>query len=123
MIAEKDPADYDSARPDCAAYLYNLARWYAIAYDELKGVHNAKEEARRYLAYGLARSRSLWDSKLLNPNFKGLINEGDLRVLKDELKKKLHEKPELARLMGEKFKTEIGEILVIVDQRLGRPVK
>ncbi len=121
MKTHIDPADFDPARADCAGYLYNLATWYEIAYDNYIGVRNAREEARRYLAYSLARSPSLWDTVENDENFKSMRDEGDLEKIKQELDKKLTEKPELVELTEEKFKIEIDKILEKVDRTLGRP--
>jgi len=123
MIDQKDPADYDSAHPEWTTYLYNLAIWYELSLKLNAGVHNAKEEARRYLAYSLARPQSLWNSRYLNQHFDLLYEDGDLEVLQEELRKKLHEKPALATMTGDNFKSEIDMILKMVDQKLGRPVK
>ena len=60
---EMDPADFDPERPDCAAYLYNLTYWYAIAAKRYPVyVPPAKQSTRRYVAYCLARSEDLWDT-------------------------------------------------------------
>jgi hypothetical protein len=119
---EMDPADFDPDQPDCAAYLYNLATWYASAYDHYVAISNGepREQARRYLAYSLARSRSLWDSCESDENFKSLREEGDLAMLKKELDERLSIRPDLARIMGDAFKNEIDTILERVDERLGR---
>jgi tetratricopeptide (TPR) repeat protein len=134
MKTRIDPADFDPARADCAGYLSNLATWYQIAYDKFVGVPNAKKEARRYLAYSLARSRSLWDTVENDKNFKSMRDEEDLGVLKEELDKKLREEREmekklgkklieerkLATMKGQNFRTEINKILEKVDRTLGR---
>jgi hypothetical protein len=118
-----DPADFDPCRADCAAYLYNLAIWHELAYDHFIAIPNRipREEARLYLAYCLARSQSLLDVVENDANFRSMREEGDLEKLKEELDMKLTEKPELAKMTGENFKTEINNILEKVDQRLGRP--
>ena len=48
-----DPADFDPDRADCAAFLYNLATWYTLAYDsylgdKIVGISNVRprDEAR-----------------------------------------------------------------------------
>ncbi len=120
MKTQIDPANYDPTRADCAGYLYNLATWYQLAYDNFIGVPNAKKEARRYLAYSLARSRSLWDWAETDEIFKSMRVEGDLEKLVQELDKKLSEKPGLAILTGKEFKIEIDPILANIDQSLGR---
>jgi hypothetical protein len=122
MKREIDPSDYDPNRADCAAFLYNLAIWYEIAYDKFVDVPNVvpRDEARRYLAYSLARSRSLWDMVENDEIFKSMREERDLEILKKELDKKLCEERKLAMMTGDNFKTEIGLILAKVDQTLGR---
>lgn len=119
---ESDPADFDAERADCATFLYNLATWYELAYDNYVPIPNVKprEEARRYLAYCLARSQDLWNEVEKDINFQSMRNEGDLEMLKEELHKKLKNNPELAKLTGQMFKYEIDGILEEVDRRLRR---
>lgn len=123
MKKQTDPADFDFKRADCAAYLYNLAIWYQIAYDNYVGIPNVipRDEARRYLAYSLVRSPNFWDVVQNDDNFKSMRDEGDLEKLKQELREKLDKEPELVRMTGKHFKTEIGKILEKVDQLLLRP--
>ena len=118
-----DPADFDPKRADCAAFLYNLAIWYEIAYDKLVEVPNVvpRDEARRYLAYSLVRSPSLWDTVENDENFKSMRDEGDLEKLKEELDKKPSEEHELLKMTEQNFRTEIDNILKKVDYMLGRP--
>lgn len=131
-----DPADFDPQRADCAAYLYNLAIYYGMAYDHLVNISNVvstRDEARRYLAYSLVRSRSVRDmsEQVLDEKpggkpkndeniVKRMRDEGDLKILLEIIKKELDEKPKLTELTGEDFKSEIDKILGMVDQRLGR---
>lgn len=117
-LISQDPASFNPKRADCASYLYNLAIWYQLAFDNTIDVPNAREEARRYLAYSLARSQSQWDKKYLNIHFQSMDQEDALEFLKEELGKKLSKKPELVGLIGEKFKTEIDEVLEKVTCRL-----
>jgi biopolymer transport protein ExbB/TolQ len=125
LKTQMDPAGFEPARADCAAYLYNLATWYQIASDKYVYIPNvkSKDEARRYLAYSLVRSRSFWDIVENDINFKSMGDASDLEILKKELAKKLSEERELVRMTGENFKTEIGKILEKVDQLLGRPAR
>lgn len=120
MIAKKDPADFDPDQADCAGLLYNLATWYEIAYDSAIGLSESREQARRYLAYSLARSRSLWDWVENDKSFMSMRAEGDLEILKEELDKELSDKPDLATTTGTAFKDWIEPILTKVDNRLGR---
>ncbi len=131
-----DPADFDPQRADCAAYLYNLAIYYGKAYDHsvnIRDVVSTRDEARRYFAYSLVRSQNMRDmaEQMLDeqsggkPNYDENIftmmrDEGDLKILLEIIKKKLDENSRLTELTGEDFKSEIGKILGIVDQRLGR---
>lgn len=117
-----EPADFDPHREDCAVFLYNLATWYQIAYNKYITIPNVipRNEARRYLAYSLARSRTFWDAVEDDVNFKKMREEGDLVKLKQELSKKLSEESALAKLTGEHFKTEIDKLLEKVDQLLQR---
>lgn len=112
-----DPDNFDPDREDCAVYFYNLATWHQIAYNKFVGVPNAVpwDEARRYMAYSLARSREFWNTVENDVNFESMREGGYLEKLKQELDKKLREEPTLAKLTGEDFKTEIAKLLVKVD--------
>ncbi len=118
MKKKQDPANFDWKRPDCAIYLYDLATWYALAPRDI--IPNARQEARRYLAYSLIRSQSLWDQAEGDPNFGKMLFGRYLEVLKDELGKKLREKPDLPESPGEVIKAETETILREVDHRLKR---
>jgi hypothetical protein len=118
-----NPARFDPERADCAAYLYNLAAWFDMAYKNDTGIANVKsrDEARRYLAYSLVRSPSLKDKIENDENsFKSMKEEGDLKELLELLEEALDKNSNLAKLTGDEFKREIDTILDMVDQRLGR---
>jgi hypothetical protein len=119
---EIDPAIYDPSRADCAAYLYNLATWYTIAFDETVPMTNvnSRDEARRYLAYSLARSPNLKGKVEKDQIFKNMRTEGDLELLLEFLEEVQHENPKLADLTGDEFKCKLDSIPQMIDQRLGR---
>lgn len=119
-----DSDSFDFERKDSAAFLYNLATWYRMAYNSraaIPGV-DTRKEARLYLAYCLALSDDLRDKVEYDTNFKFLYIEGDLEFFIEELAKhqKLMAKAERAKMGKKDFKTEIDEILERVDERLGR---
>lgn len=117
---EIDPARFDPGRADCAAYLYNLATWYQIAYDETIPVANIRphDEARRYLAYSLVRSQGLRDTLENDRKFTSMRTEGDLELFLELLKEAQDRNPNLAELTGDEFKRELDTIPQIIDQRL-----
>lgn len=115
---ELDPADFDPRRADCAAYLYNLAYWYVIA--EIKypvPVPFAKQCARRYVAYCLARSEDLWDIVSKSEVFLEICSKEGLYALKDALDKKREESP-LTTLKGDDFKEVINDVLREVAKKV-----
>lgn len=122
LKTQMDPANYEPARADCAAFMYNLATWYELASDHSAPVPNVipREEARRYLAYSLARSPSLWKAAEIDEKFKSIRDSDDLQMLKEALGKRLCEEPSLVELTLENFRTEIDKILEEVDHQLGR---
>lgn len=118
----QDPADIDpKQQPDCSAYLYQLATLYTIAYNEY--IPHVRDKALRYLAYSLARSSELRDKVNVDPNFQKFMEEGDLVVLKEELEKKIREKPDLEELAEEPFRDEIDKILGRLEELKLRKIK
>lgn len=117
MEIEQNPVDFNpEEQPGCSAYLFNLATWYLTAYDQYKGIPNALEKGRRYLAYWLARYPDQWS--IADESFKNIAGEIDLEPLKQELTRKLAENRKLSNLTGEVFKIEIDTVLQTVDQEL-----
>jgi hypothetical protein len=121
LLKEMDPANFDPGRADCAAYLYNLAIWYQKAFDKTVPIANARDEARRYLAYSLARSPGLRDRVEKDDNFESMRTSKDLEILFELLQEARDCNPHLAELTGEEFKCKLDNIPQMIDQRLGRP--
>lgn len=115
-----EPADFDAAKEECAVYFYNLASWYQIGYDSALPIPNdePRDEARRYMLYCLAYSKSFWDTVEKDVNFQSMRDERVLEKLKQELSKKQNDERVQAKLTGEQFKTEIDKVLERVDQLL-----
>ncbi len=104
-----DPANFDPKRPDCAAYLFSLARWYLLlAKHQTSGqtiVPDAETKALRYLIYSVARSTSIWD--IAKEAFKEDFPPDRLSIIKEELAKQ----PALAQKIGKDFTEAIENIL------------
>jgi tetratricopeptide (TPR) repeat protein len=87
--ANKDIADietdpqWERASERNARLLYNLATWYALAHKHNIGLPDSDKEARRYLAYSLARDSSLFDPAANDSDLVDII--GGLSALKFQL--------------------------------------
>jgi tetratricopeptide (TPR) repeat protein len=103
--------DYDPER--AARFLYNLACWYAVAAQRKVEGKEAKEKARRYLAYSLAKNhgKDLWYRAEIDEDLDEDIRKG-LNRLTIELNRKLKEKPGLPKLTNEQFYDVMEEVLL-----------
>ena len=123
-----DPASFDPSRADCTTYLYNLALWHVYvarrypAYVLEYGLE-ATQNARRYVAYCLARSQDLrfedlWNMISNDELFLHTCGEEGLNILKAALEAKRKEGVRLAELRDEDFKQAINDVLREVTKRV-----
>lgn len=112
IVQNVNPAAYDTTPEVSALYLCNLACWYALADQKNVGVANARQLARRYLTYSLARSpHTIWHGIRKDEDLESIQNEASLNALKNELDKRQKQNQSLSQLPGEKFEEEMNAIL------------
>ncbi len=106
---------WDSSLEMDSHLLYNLACWNArlatIKNIDASDVTKAKNSARRYLAYSLARDNDLWDWAEQDACFEG-IKEG-VRDILFRLKQKLQDEKfsDLPKWTGDSFRDTFDDIL------------
>jgi hypothetical protein len=106
-----EKSSWDASKEMNENFLYNLAVWYAIAHSSKVDGDGAKKQARRYLAYSLARDQEhdLWSWAGKDPDLKD-VRDG-LEDLKFALKRKQLDVPNLHSLTGNSFAERIDDIL------------
>lgn len=112
VVENANPTEFDTTPEVSALYLCNLAYWYALADKKNIGVANARQLARRYLTYSVARSpHTIWHGVRNDEDLDSIQNEASLNALKNELDARQKQKPFLSRLPGEEFEAEMNAIL------------